>query len=180
MFENALRDILAALKYFIGTVFSRPEDIKNNSMNEDPKPETLKETSAAVLCAVAKTYIGKDASPNNLAKSEVACAETVAYIVNHAFPGSLDPRIVGTDALFLALKTSKRFKGVLDPLPGTIEISPRTPSVNGHCGIYVGPDSIASNDSRTGKFQINYTRATWRKTFIQGRGLKAYLFVPVD
>ncbi len=34
MFEGIFKDILAALKYFIGIVFSRPEDIKSNSMNE--------------------------------------------------------------------------------------------------------------------------------------------------
>ncbi len=31
-------DILAALKYFIGTLFSRPEDIKSNSMNLPDEP----------------------------------------------------------------------------------------------------------------------------------------------
>lgn len=36
MFEGILKDILAALKYFIGTVFSRPEDIIKNSMNDEP------------------------------------------------------------------------------------------------------------------------------------------------
>lgn len=191
---NLLYKIGEAFEEFVLALFPRPDyevPVNTLPMNQEtppetPKiaPETTKEpepiSAAEKLKITALAWLGKDASPNNLAKPELACAETVTFLVNATWPGTLDERIVGTDALFFALKRSKRFKGVLDPVPGCIEVSPRTSTVHGHAGIYVGADEIASNDSKDGKFRINYTRQSWRDTFIKGRGLKAYLFVPVD
>lgn len=160
-----------------------PRELEMNQPPEaplEPKIEPVaKETAAQLLCAEAKKWLGKDASPRNRAPQELSCAEGVISIVNSAFPNTLDPNIVGTGPLDQALHRSPKFKGVLDPVEGCIEISPQTATVHGHVGIYVGPDSIASNDSRTGKFEINYTRQSWRDTFIKKRGLKAHLFLPI-
>lgn len=141
-----------------------------------PRPETASQR----LAEEAKMYLGLDASPLDRAPDELSCAECVVNIVNQAWPGTLDPTIVGTDALFTALKKSPCFKGVLDPTEGTIVVSPKTATVHGHAGVYTDIDTIASNDSRDGKFRENYTRGSWRRTFIQQRGLKGYLFAPVD
>ncbi len=178
--EQALEDFLINFLYHPET------DPKTLPMNQDPVSEYEPPRSEEVvppstqLAQTARGWLGKDASPFNKAPQELSCAESVVNVVNSTWSGTLDPKIVGTDTLFAALKKSPRFQGVLEPVAGCIEVSPRTGATYGHCGIYVGPDSIASNDSRDGKFRENYTRATWRKTFIQGRGLKAYLFVPVD
>lgn len=136
------------------------------------------EQPAQLLADHAKMWLGLDASPLDRAPNELSCAECVVNIVNHTWPGTLDPTIIGTDELFAALKKSPRFKGVLDPVPGTIVVSPKTATAHGHTGIYTDIDTIASNDSRDGKFRENYTRGSWRRTFIQTRGLKGYLFTP--
>ncbi len=145
-----------------------------------PTPPPLKETPAEKLAEEAKMWLGLDASPLDRAPDELSCAECIVNIVNHTWPGTFDTTIVGTDVLFAALKRSPRFKGVLDPVVGTIVVSPKTATAHGHCGVYTETDIIASNDSRDGKFRENYTRATWRSTFIKGRGLKGFLFTPVD
>ena len=177
---------------WLRAIFIRPNyetPVAQEPMNQPPEPvneyegpraESILIPANELLAETAQLWIGKDASPKNRAPKELSCAEGVVNIVNQAFPGTLHPDIVGTDALDLALRRSKRFKPVLDPAQGCIEVSPRTATVNGHCGIYVYNDKIASNDSRTGKFQINYTRQTWRDYFIKKKGLKAHLFLPVD
>lgn len=145
-----------------------------------PVPIPQGPNPAQQLCDTARKYLGQDVTPDDSVPDVVACATTVVHIVNETWPvGVLQPYIVGTDALYQALYHSKRFKPVLDPQPGTIVVSPQTPTTHGHCGIYVGPDEIASNDSSNGKFNINYNRQSWRNTFIKGRGLKGYLFTPV-
>lgn len=124
-------------------------------------------------------WIGRDASPQNLAPEELSCAEGVSNIIHNVFP-DFPKGVLSTADLFTALKKSPHFKGILDPVVGCVEISPRTLAISGHVGIYVEADSIASNDSRDGIFRENYTRESWRNVFIKGRGLKAYLFQPVD
>lgn len=188
MIRGHWQDWWAAIKYFISLLFVRPEEAKNHDVNNEiKKPPDLTETSplpkpsaAEQLKTTALAWIGRDASPLNRAPQELSCAEAVVTLVNRTWPGTLDENIIDTYVLHRALIHSPRFHGVLDPVPGCIEISPRSGVAYGHVGIYVEADRIASNDSRTGKFERNYTRMSWRKTFIQGRGLKAYLFVPVD
>ncbi len=173
-----------------GDVFPRPAydvDPKTLPMNQDkdplPPPPYHKESvpSAAIqLAQTAREFIGEDASPRNRAPEELSCAEGVVWIVNFTWKGCLSPDIVGTDQLYLALKRSMRFRPALDPVEGCIVVFPKTATTHGHTGIYVGQDSIASNDSRTGLFQENYTRESMRAYFVGKLGLKGYFFVPVD
>ena len=149
-------------------------------VNEPLVPATpTKEFPAQRLAAEARAWLGLDASPQNKAPQELSCAEGVVNIVNVCWPNTLSENIVGTDALFAALKKSPKFKAVSDPVPGCIVVSPRTATINGHTGIYTESDTIASNDSRDGKFRENYTRAKWRRDFIVKKDLKGYLFEPV-
>ena len=159
----------------IGPMPSLPKEILPEPV-PDPKPSP--EPAGIQLAEEAKLWIGKDASPLNRAPQELSCAEGVTTIVNRVFPGTLDASIISTISLFEALKKSKKFKAVLDPAVGTIVVSPRIGNMPGHTGIYTEENLICSNDSRTGKMQENYTRNSWRKTFIHGRGLKGYLFSP--
>lgn len=138
-----------------------------------PHPPSMPNNLKIQDTAIA--MLGKDASPKNLAPKEVACAESVSNILHSIFP-DFPENIVGTDALFAELKRSSHFVGVLNPKEGTIVVSPRTPMINGHTGIYTHSNTIASNDSHDGLFKENYTRESWRRTFIAGRGLKGYLF----
>lgn len=192
---KALWDFLVEL---FTAIFARSDEVHEHPMNQpedasqtqeiatgttetpEPIPNVIIKTPSQILSEVARSYIGYDASPLNRAPQELSCAECVVNIVNMAFPGTLSTTIVGTDALNTALKRSPRFKGILDPVDGCIVVSPRTATVHGHAGIYVGPDSIASNESKTGLFKINYTRQSWRNAFITGRGLKGYLYLPIE
>jgi hypothetical protein len=81
-------------------------------------------------------------------------------------------------ALGAALKADARFAPTLDPTPGAVIISPRTATKNGHTGIFLTTDRIASNDSLTGKFNDNYSFAGWATSFLKNRGLHVYIFKP--
>lgn len=175
------------LENFLLNFIPDPEtDPKTLPMNapddnyEGPRADAILVVASDALAQTAWNFLGKDASPLNRAPQELSCAEGVVNIINTTWPGTLRETIVGTDVLYEEMKRSPRFKGVLEPVIGCIEISPRTMTTNGHVGIYTDSDRIASNDSKTGKFNKNYTRQSWRDVFIKGRGLKAYLFQPVD
>ncbi len=139
-------------------------------------------TAGRLLEREASRWIGKDASPKNLAPKEVSCAECIVHITNNVWPGTLDPRIVGTDELERALRRSNRFEAALDPEIGSIIVFPRTATVNGHALVCVdivdGTPVYASNDSLTGLFYRNYTRQSARNYFIVKKGLKGYIFTP--
>lgn len=139
----------------------------------------IPEKPAETLAEAAIGMLGRDASPKNLAPNEFGCAESVSNIIHACWP-DFPAELVSTDDLYTALKNSTRFKQVSDPVRGCVVVSPRTPEVSGHTGIYIEDDSIASNDSSTGLFKENYTRQSWRDVFITGRGLKGYLFEPVE
>ena len=121
------------------------------------------------LYEAPRSFIGTDASPNDLAPDELGCAETVNEIIREALGEYLhaDNRL-STYWLYKALRESQNFKEVFIPVSGLIVILPigygtrRNPdgtlaSPNGHVGIVMLDGKIASNDSRTGKFEENYT-----------------------
>lgn len=144
----------------------------------EPAPKESKDP-ATLLADAAVSMLGKDASPRNRAPQELSCAEGVSGIAHLVWPDFPDD-IISTQVLLHYLKTSPRFKPVLDPLRGCVVVSPTVGTNHGHTGIYTQPDRIASNDSRTGLFEENYTRASWRAYFIAKKGLKGFLFMPVD
>lgn len=139
-------------------------------------PPEQKETSPQKLCRIAKSYLGKDVS--YLIDNEVACAEVASKIINNLFSDFPD-KILGTDALKKELDKSRRFTQVLQPEIGCVVISPRTATVNGHVGFFILNENIASNDSLTGTFQINYTWKSWIKTFKNGRKLRIFIYKPL-
>lgn len=107
-----------------------------------------------------------------------ACAETVTTILNDLF---IDvPIITGTYSLWQFLKNSKNFAQVTSPLAGDVVISPtglgngKLP--NGHTGIMLDSDQIASNDSDTGDFLQNYTTESWEARYIALGGYPVYHF----
>ncbi len=144
-----------------------------------PAPTPVVESSGDKLAEAAVAMLGRDASPRDLAPDELSCAEGVSNIVHSVWP-DFPSSVLSTVDLFALLKKSPRFKAVLDPARGCIVVSPTVGATHGHTGIYTQADKIASNDSRTGRFEENYTRASWRSYFIAGKGLKGYLFQPVE
>lgn len=102
---ESLKDILAAIRYFLGTLFSRPEDIKQNSMNEPtkyteivnvtplqapvepppaPKPKTV---SLTAFCEAIRDYEGqpgdrnyRNNNPGNCRYSSVGYASMYGHV----------------------------------------------------------------------------------------------------
>ena len=134
------------------------------------------------LYEAARSFIGTDASPNDLAPDELGCAETVNEIIRRAFGDYLhnDNRL-STYWLYKALRESPDFTETFIPVPGLIVISPtsfgtrRNPDStfaipHGHVGIVMLDGKIASKNSRTGKFEENCTIDSWADRYVKRGG----------
>ena len=132
-------------------------------------------TNTEVLLEALPKWIGTDLSPDNVADKSVACAEGMSVGLHSLFP-SFPKGVVSTKNLKKALDLSPLFKPTLTPKAGAIVVSPRTETVNGHCGFFITDERIVSNDSKSGLMQDNYSWASWIKTFKDGRGLRTFLF----
>src|SRR3990167_7684665 len=125
------------------------------------------------LYEVSKASISKEMSPNDIAPDELACVESLNEVYKKAFGTviSMGLAYTSTAALLGVLASDGRFKGVHEPLFGDIIISPTgagNGTIRGHCGV-IGKSWIMSNDSRTGKWEPNYTLAQWTG-FFNGKG----------
>lgn len=118
------------------------------------------------LYEVAYSFLGKDASPKDLAPDDLACAESVNAVYKAAFGHEIGGG-VSTTQMYRALKNSDEFLEVDAPLFGDIVISPtgyvRSVAV-GHVGI-VGKWQIMSNNSATGRWEAHYTLQSWRARY---------------
>ena len=114
------------------------------------------------LYDIAYSFLGKDASPRDLASDDLGCAESVNAVYKAAFGHEIGGD-VSTIRMYAALRGSNELQETDAPLFGDIIISPtnmaRVPV--GHVGI-VGKWQIMSNDSRTGLWQAYYTLESWR------------------
>lgn len=115
----------------------------------------------------AQAVLNTDASPLDLVKDDLGCAETVTNILRAVHP---DVKIItGTWTLYSYLKTNSRYVPVLRPIGGDIIISPtglgNGKLSNGHTGIMLDSIKVASSDSATGFFKQNYTVDTWKKRY---------------
>ena len=125
------------------------------------------------LYFVAKGWLGKDASPSDVAPDEYGCAESVNNIVFTTFNEEVGGD-VSTYRMYKALKENKKFAKVTKPLRGDIIISPTgyggTQEVkNGHVGIMSDNGVIMSNKSQNGLFSVHYTLDSWKERY-QVRG----------
>lgn len=132
-----------------------------------------------VILDSAKTQVGTDASPNDVAPDEYGCAETVTEVLRKA--GCNIPVQVSTARLYEWLVSSPDWLEVPSSLPGDIIIAPtgqggKNGVANGHVGIVAENGNIMSNNSWTGRFEQNYTLASWRDRYIIKGGYKNYFF----
>lgn len=121
----------------------------------------------------AKSWLGKDASPNDIAPDEYGCAETVNHINFTAF-GDYVGGDVSTYRMYKALKDNPLYAKVTKPIRGDIILSPTgyggTPEVSvGHTGFVSDDNVIMSNFSADGLFKEHYTLDTWKERY-QVRG----------
>ena len=134
-----------------------------------------------ILFATAVKALGTDASPNDVAPDEYACAETVWDILAMAFPLNVGfPFTVSTNQLYKFLKNCSQYIQVDNPLEGDIIISPTGYGngvlPNGHTGIIGQLPLIMSNSSATGTFEENYTIDGWKARYAVKGGYPVYFF----
>lgn len=138
------------------------------------------------LYDTAFSFIGKDASPRDLAPDEYGCAETVSSVIQAAFPELRFPTVLSTRELFAHISNSPSFQQLTEPEPGCIILSVTGAGNgrvgNGHTGV-VGKNAAAdgtpwimSNDSRTGTWEANFTLAGWRRYYEAKGGMPTHFF----
>ncbi len=170
--------ILDHLTYFIRELFH----IKPSVTPEPPKPVPpmtvpIEEPSKRELLALeAKKWLGKDVTPQDNVPDGVACVEVLVKVAEPIYPELKG--LTYTPVLHSVLKMSPKFKATLTPSRGSIIVSPTEGDNVGHCGIFLSDTEIASNSSKTGRFEKNYTFDSWIHYFRLNKGLHAYIYEP--
>jgi hypothetical protein len=186
--ENySLPIIVRALNYiislFIQIKAQVPPPVAQKEEIKDEAPKAPVETAQEKLFRIAKEFLGTDASPDDRAPDEFGCAESVNQIYKKAFGVEIGGG-ESTYQLYLALRKHPLFKllTIKDPIePGDVVISPTgyggsNEISHGHCGI-VGEDGhIMSNESKSGKFEVNYTMESWRARYQKLGGYPVLFF----
>lgn len=131
-----------------------------------------------LLLGVAEELVGVDASPDDLAPDEYACAETACDVMRAA--GVPIGVILSTYSLYRELLGRQDFARADSPLPGDVVISPtgygdgRLP--NGHVGFVAEGGAIISNSSADGTLRRNYTLDSWRARYAGLGGYPVWFF----
>ena len=146
------------------------QDPKTLDMNQ-PEPVIL--TKREELLKIFKEALGTDASPLNKAPSDFACAEAMCALIQKVFPDF--PTTLSTVELYYFLKESPHFVQTTWPKAGNVVVSPRRVQY-GHAGGFIENNLIASNDSKTGRFELNYSIDEWAKEMRDQRGLRIFFF----
>jgi hypothetical protein len=155
-----LNKILDALASVIKQLLDRVEkqDITATtyaySINE-VKPKTPS------LVEVCHSYVGKDASPDDLAPDALGCAETVSDIIKKVLP---DFKVqISTYELMKQLNADTRFKRVPEPVEGAVLLYATgtqpvgSPIAHGHVGIVGEGGFWYSNQSSSGNLMKHWT-----------------------
>ena len=122
--------------------------ISNEQVPRPASPQVEVKSMRIKIHEEAIKWLGKDASPRDLAPDELACVESVCRILQRA--GVDVPLHVSTIKFNRWLRASNQFKGTLDAKPGNIIISVTgtgNGSIIGHTGIFYDEDVIMSNNS---------------------------------
>jgi len=128
------------------------------------------------LLELARTKVGEDVSPNDIAPDELGCAESVSTLLGLLIKF---PIIVSTKVLYETLKNDTRFERTLKLEAGNIIISPTgygNGKVTGHVGICGDNEIIYSNDSDTGTWQPNFTITSWVNRYRKLGSLPLFVF----
>lgn len=125
---------------------------------------------------VCEDYLGVDVTPNDEYPDEVSCAWTLSTLENKIDPGF--KRIPGTWNLWDYYEHHPSYKRVTVPTPGTRIICATTPGhpFPAHCGVFMSDMTIATNDSRTGRFIKNYDLDTFYARYATKGGYTIYMY----
>lgn len=121
--------------------------------------------------------LGTDVTPDDLVPDVVACAITVSTLIRKM--DSTFPLVAGTWTLYDVLEHARTWQRIETPVPGCIVLSPTgmgKAGTVGHVGVYFPDGQIASNNSATGKFEKNYTMATWKARYADKQGMPILLY----
>lgn len=165
--------ILQAIKSILSFMTTK-EPTPTEVIEDVPTEPTFKDK----LMAAVKDSLGQEVTPKDDIPDEVACAEVVSSIIKKVDPDF--PILPSTRDLDMKFYLDKHFKRITEPEEGAVVISPRTAKVFGHVGFFLDKDSIASNTSKTGIFEKNHTWNGWIREYKERRGLRIYLYRPVD
>lgn len=140
-----------------------------------------KKSNRERLVEVARAHLGTDASPLDQAPDYLACAETVTTLIDKVVPGIKWTARTATYFVRKDLIASPRFREVVVPLAGDIIISAtgyggKNGITHGHIGIYMGNGVIASNTSKTGTFDENFTLDSWKRYYVTKGGYELRFF----
>jgi len=138
----------------------------------------IMETNEEKFIKVCLNALDTDPTPRDEISDDVACAQVVCTLLKKVFPDF--PILPSTRDLDNKLASDKRFKSRDLPNKGRIIISPRTPKKNGHVGVYITNERIASNGSLDGIFRGNYDDESWRNEMEYKRNLKTRIYEIVD
>jgi hypothetical protein len=161
-------------RVFFPPRISEMEYIALTKENVDELKKQLEPTMQEKFLQICLNALDTDPSTPDTVKDEVGCADTISHLIKKIF--SDFPILVSTKDLDFKLFTDKRFQRVTEGMAGDIIISPRTATTYGHAGVFIMNDRIASNNSKTGLFQGNYTWNDWIKEFKEKRNLKIYIY----
>ncbi len=143
-------------------------------------------TKAQLLYDAAKLVIGTDLTPRDEVPDRVACVVQLQAVFHNAFGHFIGTGAAryNTKALDAALAASPLFRKVhvRDVKPGCIAVAPTghgtNPSEHGHCWI-TGKTHWMSNDSRTGRWEANYTYDQVHSFFVLKRGFPLNIYEPI-
>lgn len=153
-----------------------------------PQPVPVKETGQEKLYETAKSYLGTDASPRDVADDDVACVETFDNIHYHAFGeylnGSKTKPILSTVDAYDQFMKHPKWEQTFSWEPGNaiLSVTGRGNGAfyHGHIGIFGEDKKIMSNNSKDGLFLENYTLKKWVDYFRVKGGFKVYMFKRID
>lgn len=119
--------------------------------------QLAQDTESEKIYRRAKSLLGQDASPRDLVRDDVACAESLCNVLEI-------PVITGTYTLNYFLATSPLFEKVFNPVRGDIIISPTgtgNGQIIGHTGIVSDNGKIMSNNSNSGLWDEHLDISLW-------------------
>lgn len=137
-------------------------------------------TNRERLYTAAATFLGRDASPKNLADKDVACAESVSHVL--AIAGFNVGKILSTLELGQTLLNDKRFVKIntIDVDAGDIIIyesgtgNGKIP--HGHTGIVGINADVMSNNSDSGLWDLHLTLGSMKQRYQVIGGMVPHYF----
>lgn len=171
-----------------------PEPIPTGPMKEEPTPQPVENTPAAVTASQrlynrAKNCLGTHQTLNPSVSPEVGCAEAVSAVLSLAGYPIPASGIAGTASLLKWLSNNSSFERIYAPELGAVIVSPTGAGngrIPGHTGIFGGEGvafpgdwGIMSNDSQTGLFLELWSLSKWGKYYSDYGGLSMYMFRPL-